>query len=614
MLVKILKSFFQPTYYKRVFFFILLDILLFFLSYLFSFGIRFGIGEVLQNFHIYEIFLFLFILVKIFLFFLFDIYSLNWKYFSLKDALKIIFILTFAQILLFLIFLLLFKNRIIYFLPRSVFFLDYFFSLWFILFLRIFKRVFLIIKSSFVINDKKSIIIYGAGDAGEKIIRSMISSKGRYSPVAIIDDDPVKKGTKIHGIKVFGGMEVLKKLKNEFNCDSILIAIPSIDKDGLKKIYDFAQKIGFREIKILPSIERIINGEIGQHNIKNVDITDLLGREKVEVNIGLITGYLKDQKILVTGAAGSIGSEMVHQLIRFQPGKIYALDINETELFYLKERIKRKFSKDIEIILSDIRDFESIQKIIDEKNITIVFHAAALKHVPMCEEFPFEAVKTNIFGTYNLLKSSKGKVKRFLYISTDKAVNPVSIMGASKRIGEILVNSQSDPYTKFFVVRFGNVLGSRGSVIPIFEEQLKNGGPITVTDENMTRYFMTISEAVILSIEAAGLGKGGETFMLDMGKPVKIKDIAENIIRMYGYQPNRDIKIVYTGIRKGEKLFEELFSQEDLVEKTEFDKIFKIKDSTKFSEKEIEKMLKDFNDEKRIVDTFKFYLKEFKHE
>ncbi len=620
MFMKRLKNFlkedlFKPSYLKRIIFFILFDLLLFIFSYFLSFSIRFSITEVFLNFNLYKNFLPIFIFSKLFLLFIFDIYSFNWRYFSFNDAVKLGISLTFSQFISFYVSLFFLKNQILSFLPRSVFFLDYFFSLWFLLTLRSLKRFLLSFEGRKEIEKRKKIIIYGAGDAGEQIARDMLSRKSDYNPILFIDDDPKKKGNRIHGLKVVGGSDILKNVMKENDCYTVLIAIPSLDRENLQKIYIKLEKSGCKEIKVLPSVDSIVDGKVSSKDVRNIDITDLLGREKVSYDLGLIGSYLEGENVLVTGAAGSIGSEIVNQVIKFNTSNVFALDINETELFYLKERMKQRYSKDIKIVLADIRDYTSITQLIEKEKISVVFHAAALKHVPICEEFPYEAVKTNILGTFNLIKASKGKVKRFLYISTDKAVKPSSIMGATKRIGEMLVVSQEDPFTKFFAVRFGNVLGSRGSVIPIFEEQIKNGGPVTVTDKNMTRYFMTISEAVTLCLEATGIGEGGEMFMLDMGKPVKINDVAENIIRMYGYVPNKDIKIVYTGMRKGEKLYEELHREDEQTEKTRFDKIFKILFTEKIENNKIERIVEDFkNSDGNVRQILKSYIKDFKYE
>ncbi len=621
MFMKRLKNFlkeklFRPNYFKRAIFFVLFDFIFFTFSYFISFSIRFSIGEVFSNFNLYKNFFPIFILSKILFLLIFDIYSFNWRYFSFNDALKVVFSLTLSQVISFYISLIFLKQEILSFLPRSVFFLDYFLSLWFLLTLRSLKRVYLSFQGKKDIEKRKKLIIYGAGDAGEQIVRDMLSRKSDYNPILFIDDDPNKKGNTIHGLKVVGGIDTIKSVMKENDCYSVLIAIPSIDSENLRRIFQSLEKNGCKEIKILPSVDSIVDGKVSSKDLKNIDITDLLGREKVSYDIEFICEYLKGENVLITGAAGSIGSEIVNQVIKFNASKVYALDINETELFYLKERIKRKYSKDIDVVFADVRDFYLIEKLIENEKISFVFHTAALKHVPICELFPYEAVKTNILGTFNLVKASKGKVKSFLYISTDKVVNPKSVMGATKRIGEIIVTSQKDPVTKFFAVRFGNVLGSRGSVIPIFEEQIKNGGPLTVTDKNMTRYFMTIQEAVTLCLEATGIAEGGETFMLDMGKPVKINDVAENIIRMYGYIPHKDIKIVYTGIRKGEKLHEELHGEEDKIEKTRFEKIYKLVDcNDRIEEKNVEKMVEDFKGSNgKVVDILKFYIKDFKYE
>lgn len=566
------------------------DTLIFFFSIALSFSVRFNVVAFAERIVQYRMVLLTVIVSKLVFLYIFRIYSITWKYFSIKDAVKTSTAITLAQIFAYAVLLMMFHSRLIDLLSRSVIIMDYLFSLFFVNAFRMMKRTYISYFSR-PSESRLPIIVYGAGDAGEQIIREMTKNTSMYDPKAIIDDNPAKKGQTIHNVTVEGGMKDAPQIMRKYSADAVLIAIPSIERKRLNEIYRFFNANHIKNIKILPPVSEIIEGKLTVNSVKDLNISDLIGRESVNIDRNLIGEYLNGQTVLVTGAGGSIGSEIVKQVLNYGVKKLIALDIDETELFNLHLSAKEETGIEIVQYLADVRETAVIEKLFRDEKIDVVYHAAALKHVPMCEKFPKEAVKTNIGGTLNLVKASNNKVKRFIFISTDKAVNPSSIMGGTKRICEYIIKGYSDSSsTKFTSVRFGNVLGSRGSVIPIFENQIKAGRDITITDERMKRYFMTIPEAVQLVIEAGGAAEGGEIFILDMGEPVLIKEIAENMIRMFGYEPGADIKIKYTGIRKGEKLFEELLRAEEGVQPTKFDKIMKAVTSHLMSKDEVSEM------------------------
>lgn len=570
----------HPTYNKRLLFFITIDMIVFFASIVLSFAIRLGathLGE-----FIYEIAIFFTIIAffKIAVMSLYRVYAITWKYFSIKDAIKVVIALTIAQIIASLIIYFCFYKETYIIVPRTLFFLDYFISVFAVLGLRSIRRFFIIyFRKSDGVNH--NVIVYGAGDGGEQIIRDMLQGNSFYYPVAIVDDDISKKNSLIHGIRVEGTLNDVSGLARRREAQTVIIAIPSMGRERLQTVYDYLIENNIRNVKILPPADEILNERITVKSLKDIDIMDLIGRETVNIDVSLIVNYLNNKTVLVTGAGGSIGSEIVHQVSRFDVREIIALDIDETELFYLRNRISSEHNKDITLYLADVRDSEHISQLFGSKRIDIVFHAAALKHVPICEEFPLEAVKTNILGTHNIISSSKESIEKFILISTDKAVNPTSVMGATKRICEFLVKNAAGGSTVFSAVRFGNVLGSRGSVVPLFKKQIERGGPVTITHPDMKRFFMTIPEAVLLVLEAGGAARGGEIFILDMGEPVLIRDIAMRMIKMYGYNES-DIEIIYTGIRPGEKMYEELVMDEEGTQKTRFEKIFKAKSGYDF--------------------------------
>ncbi|WP_135553786.1 polysaccharide biosynthesis protein [Paenibacillus cymbidii] len=425
-------------------------------------------------------------------------------------------------------------------------------------------------------NQLKALII-GAGDCGTLILKELkFNSASRTMPVAFIDDDIKKHRMQVHGITVVGGRHRIIEIVELFEIDEIIIAIPSASRKDISDIIDICKKTK-ATLKIIPRINDIIQGKVSINHIRNVEVEDLLGRDPVKTDLALIASYITEKRILVTGAGGSIGSELCRQIARFQPEKLLLLGHGENSIYDIEMEMRRTYpTLNIQSIIADIRDRPRIEEIFHTYQPQVVFHAAAHKHVPLMESNPAEAIKNNVFGTKNVAEcADQYGAERFVLISTDKAVNPTSIMGATKRIAEMLIQClDRTSKTKFVAVRFGNVLGSRGSVIPRFKEQIAHGGPVTVTHPDMIRYFMTIPEAVQLVIQAGSLAQGGEIFILDMGKPVRILDLAQDLIRLSGFEPGVDIKIEFTGMRPGEKLYEELLLSEEGATATTMERIF----------------------------------------
>jgi FlaA1/EpsC-like NDP-sugar epimerase len=407
----------------------------------------------------------------------------------------------------------------------------------------------------------KRLIIIGAGDAGEALLREILRMKvAEYEVVGFVDDDPAKKGINIHGVPVLGTVDELPQICRQHEVEEIAIAIPSASRKQLRHVIQICQgtKLRFRTV---PSITDIASGKLRVSQIRDVNINDLLGRDVVKLDLELIEQFLHNKVIFVTGSGGSIGSEMCRQVCNFKPKKLLLVEQSENPLFFIERELRTSFPDvDMEAVICDIVDRQRVFQLFEKHKPEVVIHAAAHKHVPLMETNPGEAVKNNISGTINIADASdENGASNFVMISTDKAVNPTSIMGSSKRIAEMYCQDlNKTSKTDFVTVRFGNVLGSNGSVVPIFKKQIANGGPVTVTHPEMTRYFMTIPEASQLVLQAATMGKGGEIFVLDMGEPVKIVDLARELITLSGFRPDEDIEILFTGTRPGEKLFEEL--------------------------------------------------------
>lgn len=434
-------------------------------------------------------------------------------------------------------------------------------------------------SQSYATFPKKRLLVIGGGEGAVTILREITKSpENQYNPICIVDDDPEKLGKKIGGVMVVGTTDDIPDICRKEEIETMLFAISAISPDNKKRILNICSKTNI-EVKIIPNVYDLLTANLSvTDNIRQVEVEDLLEREPIVFDTEKYGKYIVGQTVLVTGGGGSIGSELCRQIAKINPKCLIILDIYENNAYDIQQELIRKLSDKLnfKVEIASVRDFKKLEKIFIENNIDVVFHAAAHKHVPLMETNPEEAVKNNIFGTLNLCQlADKYKVKRFVQISTDKAVNPTNIMGATKRVCEMIVqmmDKQSN--TKFVAVRFGNVLGSNGSVIPLFKEQIKSGGPVTVTHPEIIRYFMTIPEAVSLVLTAGGFANGGEIFILDMGEPVKIQTLAENLIRLSGYTPNVDIMIEYTGLRPGEKLYEELLLDEEGIQKTHNKKIY----------------------------------------
>lgn len=426
-------------------------------------------------------------------------------------------------------------------------------------------------------KDYTNVMIVGAGEAGNILLReTYLSEHVHKQVVCFIDDDIRKQGRFMNGVPIVGGKSSIVENVKKYDVSEIYIAIPSATVQQRKEIIEICKDTGCK-LKILPGIYQLINNEVSISKLKNVEIEDLLGREPIQVNIKQIASYVQNKIVMVTGGGGSIGSELCRQIAANQPKQLIIVDIYENNAYDIQMELKEKYPQlDLQVRIASIRDEKKMDCLFNEFRPELVYHAAAHKHVPLMEDSPNEAVKNNVFGTLNLVKAAdKYHVKRFVQISTDKAVNPTNIMGATKRMCEMIIQTyDKHSQTDFTAVRFGNVLGSNGSVIPLFKKQIAHGGPVTVTDKNIIRYFMTIPEAVSLVIQAGIYAHGGEIFVLDMGKPMKIDDLARNLIKLSGYTPDVDIPIVYTGLRPGEKLYEELLMGEEGLQKTENSSVF----------------------------------------
>ena len=420
-------------------------------------------------------------------------------------------------------------------------------------------------------NNSKAVMIIGAGEAANIIIKEIITSNfSTMSIKCIIDDDPNKWGKYIQGIRVVGGRDRIVECADLYDIDEIIVAIPSVSRAEMKKILDICKNTNCK-LRSLPGMYQLVNGEVNVSRLRDVEVEDLLGRDPIAVDIDQIAGYVSGKTVMVTGGGGSIGSELCRQIASHKPKRLVIVDIYENNAYEIQQELIRKYTDlDLVVLIASVRNTKRINNIFETYKPDIVYHAAAHKHVPLMETSPGEAIKNNVFGTWKTaMAAAQNGAKKFVLISTDKAVNPTNVMGASKRICEMIVQTFNKHYeTEFVAVRFGNVLGSNGSVIPLFKKQIAAGGPVTVTDPKIIRYFMTITEAVSLVLQAGAYAKGGEIFVLDMGEPVKILDLAENLIKLSGYKVGEDIKIEFTGLRPGEKLYEEMLMDEEGLQDT----------------------------------------------
>lgn len=417
----------------------------------------------------------------------------------------------------------------------------------------------------------EKVMIIGAGVAGEKVYKEILGSKSIYKEViCFIDDEPSKWNRTIHGVSIYGGRDKIIEAVNKYKIEEIMVAMPSASKRDLIDIFNICKETKCK-LKKLPGIYQFINEDVHISDLKEVEIQDLLGRDPIKVNLADIMGYVTDKVVMVTGGGGSIGSELCRQIAANKPKQLIIVDIYENNAYDIQLELKHNYPElNLETLIASVRNEVKVNKLFEIYHPDIVYHAAAHKHVPLMEDSPNEAIKNNVFGTLNVARAAdKYNAQKFILISTDKAVNPTNVMGATKRLCEMIVQTYNKrSQTEYVAVRFGNVLGSNGSVIPIFKRQIKEGGPVTVTHPDIIRYFMTIPEAVSLVLQAGAYAKGGEIFILDMGEPVRIADMAKNLIKLSGYEPDVDIKIEYTGLRPGEKLYEELLIEEEGLQDT----------------------------------------------
>jgi len=557
------------TSYRKICIAFLIDIVCIFLSLVF--GILLGQGNTL-DFSDYKIYILLEVNIPIIfgLNLLLHLYRFSYKMAGLHEAIKIVMV-SITLLLANIVFSLLTRESYISYSQIFIYIVLLTNSMGGYRFIpRIYTSL---VRASF--KHRKGlnrVLIIGAGEAGNQLSREILNSnKVNYYPVAFLDDDISKVGESLNGIKVVGTTQDLSFFVKKYAVDEIFIAMPSAKKRDIKRIYEQAKETNL-PVKALPGVFQLINGDVSVTNLKPVEITDLLGREEVKVNIDEIIKYISGEVVLVTGGGGSIGSELCRQIAHHNPKQLIIFDIYENNVYDIEQELKRTLPDlNLLTLIGSIRDSSKLKDVFEKYHPTIVFNAAAHKHVPLMETSPNEAIKNNSIGTLKLARvADEYKAKTFVQISTDKAVNPTNIMGASKRICEMIIQTigRHSKHTNFVAVRFGNVLGSNGSVIPLFKKQIAAGGPVTITDMNITRYFMTIPEAVSLVLEAGAYAKKGQIFVLDMGEPVKIYDLAVNLIKLSGLKPGVDIEIKEIGLRPGEKLYEERLMDEEGLEKT----------------------------------------------
>lgn len=560
---------------RRRFFLVLYDILAVLISGYLALCVRFdfSFSEIPTNYeHVMLRVMPYSIVITILIFIIFRLYSSLWTYAGMVEIVNIAaagVVAGFAEILLIMV---LNKNTAVP-MPRSYYFLYTVFLMVLIFLSRFSYRGFrACIRRRVNEGIQKRVLIIGAGAAGDAIIREIKNSSYLdMKIVGVIDDNPNKIGNYIHGIKIIGNRDTIIENTKELDVDIIILAIPTASAKDIKELLNICKETGC-ELKRLPGIYQLVNGEVSVSKLKDVDVNDLLGREPIQANLETIMGYVSDKVVMVTGGGGSIGSELCRQIAMYHPRQLVLVDIYENTTYDIQNELRHNFPNlNLVVLIASVRNTKRMDQIFETYRPEIVYHAAAHKHVPLMEDSPNEAIKNNVLGTWKVVQAAdKWNVQRFVMISTDKAVNPTNIMGASKRICEMIIQTYDKrSTTEFVAVRFGNVLGSNGSVIPLFKKQIAEGGPVTVTHPDIIRYFMTIPEAVSLVLQAGAYAKGGEIFVLDMGEPVKILDLAKNLILLSGHKPDEDIKIVFTGLRPGEKLYEEMLMKEEGMQETE---------------------------------------------
>jgi len=511
-------------------------------------------------------YLFFYIVLTLVIFFAFRLYAIMWSMAGIREVLHIIGACTLASLVQIAGMTLLQCT-----VPRSYYVISFVALCCMEVLIRLSYRIMVTMSPSPSRKSSRRVLIVGAGSAGTVILKEMANSRYTDGQVMCFVDDNVNKvGKYLNGVPIAGTRNDIPRLVNQYHIDEIYIAIPAASAEQRKEVIEICRETGC-QIKTLPGIYQLLNGEVSLSKLRKVEIEDLLGRDPIKVNLDEIMDYVSGKVILVTGGGGSIGSELCRQIAAHNPKRLIIFDIYENNAYDIQMELREKYPDlDLKVLIGSVRNTHRVEMIFKKYKPEIVYHAAAHKHVPLMEDSPNEAIKNNVFGTYKVAKAAdKYGTKRFVLISTDKAVNPTNIMGASKRMCEMVIQMMNNKSsTDFVAVRFGNVLGSNGSVIPLFKKQIEQGGPVTVTHPDIIRYFMTIPEAVSLVLQAGAYAKGGEIFVLDMGKPVKILDLARNLIRLSGYTPDVDIKIEFTGLRPGEKLFEELLMNEEGLQDT----------------------------------------------
>lgn len=603
--------------YRRPFI-VIFHIVLIILSYLSAFFIRFDFSLPVVYYPALSKTLPLLILIKLLLFYFFGLFTGLWRYVSIGDLWRIIIANVISSLMFFLS--VIFYHGLTGF-PRSIFVLDFILCTVFVSGVRLFTRLIREMSKIDLSQKKKKTIIIGAGDAGVLTLKECQNNPAMdLEVVGFIDDDHAKRGHSIYGVKVFGSRKIIPDIVANFEVEEIILAIPSVKGDAIRDILFYCEQTDAK-IKIIPGLDKILSGHL-EVKPRAIKPEDLLGRKVVEIDGSEINSYIQNKRILVTGAGGSIGSELCRQIARFSPERMIFFDNHENYVYYLGVEFNTKFRHiKYNTVIGDIKDINTLKHIFSKYKPNIVFHAAAHKHVPLMEENPAAAVKNNIIGTRNLIYAANHyNVERFVLISTDKAVNPTSIMGATKRIAEKILQAKSKKSkTKFMAVRFGNVLGSSGSVIPLFKKQIEEGGPVTVTHPDVKRYFMSIPEAAILVLQAGAIGSGGEIFILDMGEQIKIIDVAKNLVALSGLKLGKDIEIEFIGLRPGEKLYEEMILNMEEDKVTKHNKIYITKpgdyDPAKIRKdiREFE-LLADNNDNAKIIKKIKEMVPNYKPE